>query len=85
MNNIKFFVPMPKTLEELKTIYRKLAMQHHPDRGGDSETMKEVNNEYDQLFPKLKNIHQTKDGETYTARQESTETAESFKDLIRVY
>jgi hypothetical protein len=41
-----------------------------------------VNNEYDELFPLLKDIHQTKEGETYTARQTSTETADSFKDLI---
>ena len=76
----KYFNPVPKTLEELKTMYRKLAVQHHPDKGGDPEVMKAVNNEYDMLFPKLKNVHQTKYGETYT--KENPETAESFKDLI---
>ena len=78
--NYKYFVPAPKTLEELKAMYRKLAMRHHPDRGGNPEIMKMVNNEYDELFPKLKDVHKTKDGETYT--KESTETAGSFKDLI---
>jgi DnaJ-class molecular chaperone len=77
-----YFIPTPKTLEELKAQYRKLAMQHHPDRGGNNEAMKAVNNEYDELFPRLKDIHQTKDGETYTARQTSTETVDQFKDLI---
>ena len=77
-----YFIPTPKTLEELKAQYRKLAMKHHPDRGGDSEAMKAVNNEYDILFPKLKDIHQTKEGETYTARQTTTETSDQFKDLI---
>ena len=72
----------PETLEELKAMYRKLAMLHHPDRGGDTETMKAVNAEYDTLFPKLKDIHKNKDGETYTARQATTETADQFKDLI---
>ena len=70
----------PQTLEELKKQYRALAQIHHPDCGGNADTMKEINNEYDKLFPKLKNIHQNKDGETYT--KENTETADQFKDLI---
>ena len=77
-----YFKPTPKTLEELKAEYRKLAIKHHPDNGGDTEVMKAVNLEYDELFPKLKDIHQTKDGETYTAKQSTTETADQFKDLI---
>ena len=72
----------PKTLEELKKQYRGLAMQHHPDRGGSNEAMKAVNNEYDELFSLLKDVHKTKDGEVYTAKQDTTETAEQFKDLI---
>jgi preprotein translocase subunit Sec63 len=75
-----YFIPVPKTLEELKAAYRKLAMAHHPDRGGNAETMKAINAEYDRLFPKLKNIHQTKTGETYT--KETAETPDYFKDLI---
>ncbi|MCL2019881.1 MAG: molecular chaperone DnaJ [Oscillospiraceae bacterium] len=82
MKTTKYFTPAPQTLEELKSQYRKLAMEHHPDMGGSDEAMKAVNAEYDRLFPKLKDIHKTKDGETYTARQATTETAEYFKDLI---
>jgi len=78
-----YFVPTPKTLEELKTQYRKLAFQYHPDKGGSIEIMQAINNEYDELFPKLKDVHQNKEGETYTAKQASTETSEQFKDLIR--
>ena len=80
--NFKYFTPTPRTLEELKKQYRKPVFQHHPDKGGDADKMKAVNNEYDALFSKLKDIHQTKDGETYTARQTSAETADQFKDLI---
>jgi curved DNA-binding protein CbpA len=75
-----YFNPTPRTLEELKAAYRKLAMAHHPDRGGSDEAMKAVNAEYDALFPNLKNVHKTKDGETYT--KETAETPEFFKDLI---
>jgi curved DNA-binding protein CbpA len=70
----------PQTLEELKKQYRELAMKHHPDCGGSDEAMKAVNAEYDRLFPKLKNVHQNKDGETY--ERETAETSEFFKDLI---
>jgi len=78
----KFFTPTPETLEELKAQYKQLAKKHHPDRGGDTATMQAVNAEYDVLFPRLKDVHKTKDGETYTARQATTETADQFKDLI---
>jgi len=82
MKTSKYFIPMPETLEELKAMYRKLTMQHHPDRGGNDEAMKAINNEYDELFPRLKDVHKTKDGETFTAKQASTETSDNFKDLI---
>jgi len=78
----RYFQPIPTTLEELKKKYRELAHSHHPDGGGSEETMKVINNEYSTLFPKLKDIHQNKDGETYTARTESSETADQFIDLI---
>jgi len=77
-----YFTPTPQTLEELKAQYRKLAMQHHPDNGGDVEIMKAVNNQYDELFPRLKDIHKTKNGEPYTSKEETTETADQFKALI---
>lgn len=82
MKTYGYFVPTPSTLEELKKQYRELALKHHPDRRGSEEAMKAVNNEYDELFPLLKDVHQTKDGETYTAKEASEETAEQFKDLI---
>ena len=33
------------SLEEVKRRYKELAMLHHPDRGGDTATMQEINNE----------------------------------------
>ena len=34
------------TVEEIKTLYRNLALGNHPDRGGDEEVMKEINRQY---------------------------------------
>lgn len=36
------------SLDELKTEFRKLAMQHHPDHGGDTATMQQINAAYTQ-------------------------------------
>lgn len=57
------------SLDDLKQQYRKLAMQHHPDAGGNTEVMKEVNGEYDVLFPVWQKRH------NQTAAVENTETA----------
>ena len=35
--------------EDLKQAYKKLAMRHHPDRGGDSTTFQEINEAYNTL------------------------------------
>jgi len=39
------------SLGDLKKQFRYLAKENHPDVGGNSETMKAINNEYDRLFP----------------------------------
>lgn len=36
-----------KTLDEVKTLYRQLAINNHPDHGGDTDTMQEINNAYE--------------------------------------
>ncbi len=35
-----------RTLEEVKRKYKELAMLHHPDRGGNTAIMQEINTEY---------------------------------------
>lgn len=44
-----------KTVTELKSNYRKLANQYHPDRGGD--TMQKINTLYKSMLSTMKNQH----------------------------
>lgn len=43
------------TIDELRKEYRRLAVLHHPDKGGSTQDMQEINNEYDILSKKLIN------------------------------
>lgn len=70
----------PQTLEDLKKQYKRLALANHPDRGGTTEAMQEINAEYEKLFDKLKNHHVNAQGENY--EKDTTETPEEFMDVI---
>ena len=72
---MKYFVNC-KSIEELKKAYKKLAFQNHPDRGGDAETMKAINNEYEQAMELLKKTSKSKQD------QNSTEEAGDFIEII---
>jgi len=58
-----------KTPEEIRKLYRKLAMKHHPDHGGNTADMQELNRQYEQALA-------GKSGQTFTnnAREEYTYT-----------
>jgi len=47
--NTNFFKDC-RSLDEVKREYKRLAMLHHPDRGGDTETMQEINKQYEQII-----------------------------------
>jgi hypothetical protein len=39
-----------KNLEEVRKLYKELALKNHPDKGGDTATMQEINAEYQYIF-----------------------------------
>ena len=65
--------------EECKKMYKKLAFKHHPDRGGDTDTMKEINNEFDWI---MKNgIFKSAKAKKDTKKDYDFSTSQ-FKDII---
>lgn len=62
-----------KSFEDLKEQFKALARKNHPDCGGDAETMKAINAEYDTLFPIWKHRYNA------TAAEPTTETADSTR------
>ena len=74
----------PQTLEDLKQQYKRLAMAHHPDRGGNTKDMQEINGEYDRLFKQLQNVHRAANGTTYTTAAQSSEKAADFREIIDI-
>ena len=42
-------VPRDATVDVIKKQYKKLALKHHPDRGGDPETFKKISEAYQTL------------------------------------
>ena len=62
-----------KSLDDLKEQFKTLAKKNHPDAGGDAEIMKEINAEYDALFPVWKHRY------NQTADTPTAETANSTR------
>lgn len=61
------------SLDELRKLYRKLVVKHHPDNGGSEELIKEINNEYELVFKRLKNDFEHKDTYSHaTDKQKQT-------------
>lgn len=61
------------SLEDLKKQYRKLALANHPDKGGRTEVMQEINVEFDVLFKIWKDRVNDND------EQPTSETASEYR------
>lgn len=53
--------------EEIKKVYRKLAHQHHPDKGGDEKKFKEINGAYQVLGNPQKRAQYDQFGQAFSA------------------
>ena len=72
-----------KTVEEIKIRYRALARQHHPDLGGNEETMKAVNNAYESALKGCDGqTSQGTDGKPHTYRY-NQEREKEIMDAIQ--
>ena len=67
VNNDEYYnilnVTKESTQNEIKKAYRKLALKHHPDKGGDPETFKKISIAYDTLSDPTKKELYDKYGE----------------------
>ena len=45
----KLGIPKEASKDDIKKAFRKLSLEHHPDKGGDEEKFKEISNAYDVL------------------------------------
>ena len=59
---MKYFKDL-NSMEAVKKQYRKLAMKYHPDRGGNEEIFKAINNEYEEAM-EIAKANETKKAKT---------------------
>lgn len=64
-----------RTLDEVKALYKQLALLHHPDRGGRTATMQEINLEYESI---KNNPH----FRFYKEKEESQKDFTEFPEII---
>jgi hypothetical protein len=80
---MKFFNDC-KTIEEVKSLYKKLAMENHPDRGGDTATMQAINTEYAFACAKLAKGAGLSDEEANTEIRLSEEYRQVIEKIINL-
>jgi DnaJ-class molecular chaperone len=69
--------------QDIKTAYRKLAMEHHPDRGGDESKFQRISQAYDTLSDPNKRSRY--DDEINIQAQFNTGNFRSFEDIHNVH
>ena len=75
-----FVITRTTTLEELKKQYTDLAKLHHPDRGGNNETMQEINLEYERALKMIKD--QARRSGNFETAEKIDEQLDQLLDLL---
>jgi hypothetical protein len=71
-----------QTLDEAKSLYKKLAFQHHPDLGGDTATMQAINAEWARFQSEY--AYRSERTRQQQAHAEGKKTAADFHNLDEV-
>lgn len=73
-----------KTAEDLKSLYHRWCKELHPDNGGNAAEFIVMRAEFKRMWAKLQDVHKTKEGETYTAKEERRKyaSAEEYMDFV---
>jgi len=71
------------TDEEVKAAYRKAALEHHPDKGGDAERFREVQEAYEALRDDESRSHYQRTGEANSKATERRRRAE--RELSEIF
>lgn len=81
---MKYFTNV-QTLSELRSQYKELLKQYHPDNGGSEEITKAINIEYENLFKALKNHHENSSDNsksTYSKNMYDWENDKALRDIL---
>ena len=70
------------SLADLKREYRRLALRHHPDKGGDTAVMQQVNIEFERLFEKWKDCTGVSGSSTGYEHDYSGATAKEYTEYV---
>lgn len=70
------------SLADLKKEYRRLALQHHPEKGGDTAVMQQVNVEFEKLFEKWKDCTSASANSTGYEYDYSGTTAKEYTEYV---
>lgn len=72
------------TLEEVKHMYRDLAKANHPDKGGDTATMQDINTQYIKAIAYVARMEKNYKGQDRTESEIETEIlqAEAYREAV---